>query len=256
VKANSPVILAFLQNAWFKNPAEVKKIFERHPEQRNSLIKKFLFYRSLTGRRLKTAFGEELCEQIIWEESSLEIADNPKAIFPADPAHMRSAIEKHRPAIMIAFGQIAKDGLRPIWKDESVWSFLNGGRFTIEAPHPAARGEFIIGQLRWAAEGLKEAVRITKRENTAWHQCPGGNFEIKFCNYHPGGLRPTYRLVEMRRRIDCGYESVQAFLDYGTICDLQRWRNWIKGCAKLEFTGGEAELAEIRKLEGKEVCDE
>lgn len=62
-------IVAFLQNSWFpaKSIATVKRAYEGRPtpEGRARLTRAYLFFRCLTGRRLKAAFGEELCDSII-----------------------------------------------------------------------------------------------------------------------------------------------------------------------------------------------
>lgn len=84
------VILAILQNQWFRNPAKAREIYERNPELRNKLIAGFLFSGCLTGRRLQSAFGD-LCDSIIWEESSPEIGGFSVSKFTHDPEHIKSA---------------------------------------------------------------------------------------------------------------------------------------------------------------------
>src|SRR5580693_5868087 len=80
-------ILGFLQNAWFKDPVGAQKIFDRYPERRNELIARFLFAGCLTGRNLRKALGEDLCETIIWEETSPKIGGYSSARFPPEPEH-------------------------------------------------------------------------------------------------------------------------------------------------------------------------
>ena len=59
--------MAFMQNAWFKDPEKAQAIFDRHPDRRNKLIASFLFAGGgFTGRRLMAALGAELCGQILW----------------------------------------------------------------------------------------------------------------------------------------------------------------------------------------------
>lgn len=91
-------ILAFLQNQWFKDPEGVKAMFAEHPERRERYIEAFLFMGCLTGRRLKSALGEELCNQIVWEEISPEIGGHASSKFPPDLAHI---IGKHKPDVVI-----------------------------------------------------------------------------------------------------------------------------------------------------------
>src|SRR3954470_24274441 len=133
-------ILAFLQNMWFKDPERARGVFERNPDRRNQLIATYLFMGCTTGKRLLAAFGEKLCDEIIWEECSLEIGGRSGSLFPADVAHMRAAIETHKPDVILGFGAVARDAL----------AFIAPGNRTIIAPHPAARGNQTL-------EALKEA---------------------------------------------------------------------------------------------------
>jgi hypothetical protein len=125
-------ILAFLQNQWFRDPVRVRAIYDRNPELRNELIRRFLFGGCLTGRRLLTALGEDLCRQhITWEEISPEIGGHSSSKFPADLDHITAAIRKFDPDLILAFGSIAQDALK---RTTSVRP-----RTIIFGPHPAAR---------------------------------------------------------------------------------------------------------------------
>lgn len=153
-------ILCILQNQWFKDPEGVKRIFQRWPEKRNYLISTYLFMGCLTGRRLRSAFGEELCDEIVWEEASPEIGGVSSAKFPADPKHIADAIMKHEPAIVIALGFIAASGVMAamsrIDRDERFeFEFITG-------PHPAARQD-PIPRLREIARAVK-IPRVQNRE--------------------------------------------------------------------------------------------
>lgn len=145
-------ILAILQNQWFRNPGQVKAIYQRYPEQRNRLIRDFLFMGCLSGKRLMSALGEELCYQIIWEEASPEIGSYSGSNFGADLVHIRSAIKKHSPEIVVAFGKIAGDAVRLIEAEKKIkLNFLYG-------PHPAARINPVeaFSSLRLQINELKE----------------------------------------------------------------------------------------------------
>lgn len=128
-------ILAFLQNQWFHNPEAIKAQFARRPEMRNALIGTYLFMGCLTGRRLAAALGDDLCDQIIWEECSPEIGGKSSAAFPADLKHIRHAITEHMPDLILAFGKLAGDALRTLKPSQPV----------IYGPHPAARFGAIEG---------------------------------------------------------------------------------------------------------------
>jgi hypothetical protein len=120
-------IVAFLQNQWFHEPEKVRSIYARNPGRREALNKRFLFAKSFTGRRLRAAFGE-LCDEIVWEETSPEIGDKSSAEFPPDAEHIQRVLDKHQPDLVLLFGRNALKGVSPLWTGA-----------TVCFPHPAAR---------------------------------------------------------------------------------------------------------------------
>src|SRR6266568_1090430 len=105
-------IVAFMQNQWFRNPHKAREIFDKHSNKREELIARFLFAgRGLSGRRLQAAFGD-LCDQIVWEESSTNFGGESSSLFPADMAHIKRVLEKHKPDIVLAFGKVASNALQ------------------------------------------------------------------------------------------------------------------------------------------------
>lgn len=133
--------VAFLQNQWFRNPERVREIFARRPEDREYYISAFLFMGCLTGQRLQKAFGEELCEEIIWEEQSPEIGDKASAKFMADKQHIQRVIDKHQPESILTFGVAASAALVVIKEStQADWRLICG-------PHPAARLPDIMQRL-------------------------------------------------------------------------------------------------------------
>ena len=140
-------IVAFLQNMWVRDPERLKLAIERDGEElRIRMIEYALFAGCITGRRLKSAFGE-LCEEIVWEETTREIAGNPKTIFPAQPEHIKAVLEKYKPDVVLTFGKIAANSVRPLW----------GGQILC-IPHPAARQPETIQRLADAARELKTMI--------------------------------------------------------------------------------------------------
>lgn len=127
------VILAFLQNQWFKDPEGVKAMMAEHPERRQRYIEAFLFMGCLTGRRLQSAFGEELCDAITWEEISPEIGGQASAKFPPDPIHIAKIIDQFQPNVIVALGSLAHDGIRYHLATHNYKCSVFYG------PHPAAR---------------------------------------------------------------------------------------------------------------------
>lgn len=153
-RGESMIVLAILQNQWFKNPAKVREIYERNPELRNQLIKRFLFMGCLTGRRLQEAFGD-LCDQIIWEEASPEIGGFSASKFTPDPEHIKAAIEKHQPDVVLCFGKIASDAVRSVCCDTSVRHPA-----VMFGPHPAARQD-PMPELRALAASLQPRTKVS-----------------------------------------------------------------------------------------------
>lgn len=115
-------ILVFLQNQWFRDPDRVREMYEEHPEHRQRYIASFLFMGCRTGRVLEECWGEKLCQEVTWEESSPVISGNPSACPPADLGHMMDAIIKFNPDIVVTLGSIATNGLiacTSLWGQQS-----------------------------------------------------------------------------------------------------------------------------------------
>lgn len=141
-------IVAFLQNQWFKDPEGVKRMFAEHPDRRERYISAFLFMGCLTGKRLQSVFGEDLCGGIVWEEASREVGGKSQSLFAADRQHMMAVINKHKPTVILSFGKIASEGIKSLPIDIPV----------IYGPHPAARNGAIEGlrQMRTDLSSFKE----------------------------------------------------------------------------------------------------
>jgi hypothetical protein len=133
-------IVAFLQNLWVKDPEKMRQIFDRHPgfESRAYMLRTLLMRGGRTGKILKATLGMETINQIIWEETTTQIAGDPKTIFPADLSHIRKVLNFYKPEAVVTFGRIAS---------KSVFLVANGmlaepAEFTFEllcVPHPCAR---------------------------------------------------------------------------------------------------------------------
>lgn len=131
------VVLGLLQNLWVHNPGRVKEILARRPPAfRRKYLAALLFYRSLSGRRLKVAFGE-WCDHVIWENASPAIAARSNADPIPDLSHVRRVLAEVQAQIVLAFGQRAAWAL-----DQIAW-----GGVIIQGPHPAARCSDIGEQL-------------------------------------------------------------------------------------------------------------
>lgn len=143
------VVVAFLQCQWARNPDKMRVIYRGASlERRARLNRAFLFYSCITGRRLTTAFGEDLCDEIIWEETTTEIGGESSFKPLPDPAHIRSVLSHFKPDIILTFGRVAFDAVSPLVNMP-----------VIAAPHPAARHASVGSELRAAAERLRHLLK-------------------------------------------------------------------------------------------------
>lgn len=142
--------LAFLQCQWFKDPERVRDMYRRNPgaDFRRRFIARTLFAGCLTGARIEAVFADH-CQRITFEETSKDIGDKASACFPPDLDHMRDVIDDVRPAIIIAFGAVARRALEAI---------RPSGVSIILAPHPAARGPETMADLRAARLALDKLL--------------------------------------------------------------------------------------------------
>lgn len=142
-------IVAFLQCQWF--PAEsipaIEAAYARRPtpEGRARLTARYLFYRCLTGRRLRAAFGA-WCDAIVWAESTTQIATEASGVFPPDPHHIHAIIGHFQPDVILTFGRVATDAVRKLCPDACK---------LISGPHPAARHAGCVAELELMAQELK-----------------------------------------------------------------------------------------------------
>jgi len=141
-------IVAFLQNMWVK-PRQVKTVSKWPPlsEERERMIEYALFAGCLTGRRLKAALGEDVCNLIVWQEANPTIADNPKTYYPPDREHIRAVLEHHKPDMVICFTKAGEAAIR-----EALPPWLK----FFPCVHPAARGADTVKQLAELKTGLQD----------------------------------------------------------------------------------------------------
>lgn len=146
-------IVAFLQNQWFKNPERARRTYAMFgDERRHELNARFLFAGCTTGRNLQKTFGPELCDRIIWEETSREVGDRPSSIFPADMTWMCNVMRRFKPAIVLTFGKHAEAAfgvLREQFVFDGMW---------LKAMHPAARHPDLLASLRETERQLRVAM--------------------------------------------------------------------------------------------------
>jgi hypothetical protein len=151
-------VVAFLQNMWFKDPARMERqLATTFKGDREKFIRTWLFWSCLTGKRLRQAFGEELCDEIVWEEASPKMGGHSSSAFPADPIHIGGVIRRHNPDVVMAFGKIAVSGVVSLVQNLGA---LEPGWTLIAGPHPAARGNEVLGQLATMANQLRSMTAV------------------------------------------------------------------------------------------------
>ena len=157
MSTTTPVIVAFLQNQWWP-PKSIKSIeyaYRKHgstPEGRADLNARYLFFRCLTGRRLKLAFGDDLCNEIIWENASSQIASLSNQAFPPDVDHITKVILHFKPQIVITLGKQALNGLA---EAEKLILPAQRWKHHMIGPHPAARQPSVRFELKAIAVAVK-----------------------------------------------------------------------------------------------------
>lgn len=129
MKIAESAILGLLQNQWVRHPARVEAILSRHDATfRRRYLGALLFFGSLTGKRLRAAFGER-CDRIVWENASPVIGARSNAAPSPDLQHVRRALTEVQPRVVLAFGQRSRWAIeRTQWRGP-----------LIAGPHPAAR---------------------------------------------------------------------------------------------------------------------
>ncbi len=79
-----------------------------------------------------------------------------------DPEHIKDCLEKYQPRVVLTFGKVATDAVRPIWEECNRSSWARQGDLLLICPHPAARNPKAIAKLWQAAEKFKKLVKEMK----------------------------------------------------------------------------------------------
>lgn len=150
-------VLAFLQNMWVL-PHQVRFVSRWDPTsiQRERMITYALFAGCITGRRLRAAFGEFLCDSIRWQEASPVIANSPRDYYPPDRDHILAVLHKHQPGLVLGLTQRGW----PIIKDIcSTWNTSRDKALILLAcPHPAARHPSAFAELQETGNQIHQLV--------------------------------------------------------------------------------------------------
>lgn len=153
---DQPLVLAFMQNQWVRDPEQLRRILARHDAAfRRQMVARLLFMGCVSGKRLKAAFGD-FTNKIVWEEASPVITGSPSECPPADVPHIVAAIEELKPEIVLTFGKIATNGVL-----KAMTALEGRHQFTVmSAPHPASRGDALASALGMMAQELRGRLAV------------------------------------------------------------------------------------------------
>ena len=156
-------IVAFLQNAWYREPDRVRTIASRMPRARSERflrsVHTYALHQSHTGRILRQTFGE-LYERITWAEASPQIGNHSSSRFPADLDHMAAILDSFAPQFVLAFGCVARDAVTELCASRDMIPPFLG-------PHPACRKKDTTERLRTMAANLRLVISMSKRPEAA-----------------------------------------------------------------------------------------
>lgn len=142
------VMLAFLQNAWFRVGTD-----ERHIRlyRENQEFHRRVLALSATGRALKKMLGP-LYDEIVWDNASQEHGWVREHVSPPDPHYIARRVAEIKPDVVLLFGRQAEIGWDRMAELTNLYSFPDYCVQVLRAPHPMARG---------SAEHLKKiALRV------------------------------------------------------------------------------------------------
>lgn len=124
------IIYGLLQNMWVNEPHRMEAVLRQHPGKHRQVIGALLCMgTSLTGKRLRCAFGSAM-NDIEWDNAcGLQIGGRSSACFSPDRDHVARALDELRPDVVLVFGSVA----RLVMQDRRFEAWL------IHGPHPAAR---------------------------------------------------------------------------------------------------------------------
>lgn len=143
-------IIAFLQNPWF-NP----HVHERHIQmyRDDPDFHRRVLARSATGRALVRALGQEIYDQILWDNANPRHGEKRDAQFPPDAAHMARRVIEFEPDVVLLFGRQAVSGWELV---RHTYDCLSTRRPRVLASaHPMARGSVARHLEKIAAEVKK-----------------------------------------------------------------------------------------------------
>lgn len=127
-------IVAFMQNPWFKPGTSIRHIKLYSESQ---YFHRAVLANSMSGKRLLQAFGEELYNQIWWDNANPVAATIATGKFEANYDHMIKVLIRQNPRLVIGFGQEANMAITQLLVTEK----FPGEIESLACHHPNARGK-------------------------------------------------------------------------------------------------------------------
>ena len=142
------IIMAFLQNAWFKPGTPPRHLARFRCDQD---FRRRVISRSYTGKRLVDAFGADLYGQILWWDCTEEIGQVSTHKAKPDFTYINNAIIKCKPDLILTFGTVATAAIRTLQPRAPVMS----------TAHPAARNKYKCEKLNLFAQRVKRRASLS-----------------------------------------------------------------------------------------------
>jgi hypothetical protein len=104
-----PPTIAFLQNPWFP-PDTRKEAIDRYTTGQD--FHRRLLGTTMSGRRLRQAFGDVVYGQIHWDNVAPAASHIASGVTEVDMLHVERSMARVKPIIILTFGVIARDALK------------------------------------------------------------------------------------------------------------------------------------------------
>lgn len=128
-------VLVFLQNPHFKE--EELHLLERYTT--DSRFRKEFLANTMTGRRLRLAFGETWWNGIYIDNANPCPSIPHQLIVPPNVEHMRRVAIRVLPRVVLLCGRTAQGGWNQLRTDRTMGPYIRAIH-AVECPHPNAMG--------------------------------------------------------------------------------------------------------------------
>lgn len=167
-----PTIIAFMQNPWFEPGTPRDHVHKYRTDQE---FHQKILAETMSGRRLRDAFGPTMFKSMWWDNVAPEAAEEASGVTPVDQDHVNEVITKVKPDLVVTFGNIATEAVRKTLSGENLP--------VLECHHPNARH-------RTAADLCEFAIRVSEwcdtwKINKTKEEYAGANAPIEIVEQDP-----------------------------------------------------------------------